>query len=146
MRWTPEAVADAFRRAGQQAPDLGQLKPPNKFGAIRKSVDGIVFDSSAEARAYVQLKAEESIGLIASLELQPSFLLQEPFRDDAGKWHRAITYRGDFKFLRRSTVEWVCVDVKGVRTPVFNLKEKLMRKRYPTIRLEVWNTRLEVQP
>lgn len=114
----------------------------SKYGAKRKVVDGIEFDSTREANVYVQLKAQQMAGKIAHLELQPEFLLQEAFRDSQGKKHRQVRYRADFEFFRirpdHMTDQRVVVDVKGFATPVFRLKEKLFRAKYPHISLEVW--------
>jgi hypothetical protein len=42
-------------------------------------MDGIVFASKAEMRRYAELKMLERSGAITSLELQPRFILQDPF-------------------------------------------------------------------
>ncbi len=116
-----------------------------KYNSRRTELDGIVFDSCAEALAYQELKLQQAVGHIAELKLQPRYLLQEAFRDDKGKWHRAISYRGDFSFLRirpdHMPDESICVDVKGVQTPVFRMKAKMFAKAYPHITLEIWDTR-----
>lgn len=143
-RWTPEAVAQAYRRAGQAPPaDLGEIKPVSKYNARKKEIDGHVFDSCAEALAYQELKLQEAAGMIAHLELQPRFLLQAGFRDSAGKQWRRIEYVADFKFLRKTgyPFQWVVADVKGVKTPTFRLKEKMFRERFPNINLEIWDTK-----
>lgn len=143
-RWTPEAVADAFRRAGKTPPqDLGEVKRVSKWRSRKKEIDGHVFDSCAEAKAYQDLKLQQATGFIADLKLQPRFLLQAGFRDTNGKWHRKIEYVADFDFQRTAGDHTgrVVVDVKGARTPMFRLKEKLFREKYPTITFEIWDTR-----
>lgn len=115
--------------------------PKEKYGRRKKEVDGIIFDSTAEARAYVQLKAMRDAGEIEDLVLQPRFLLQDGFRDLTGKWHRKIEYVADFSYDRLPDHVRVVVDVKGVKVPVFLLKEKLFRKRYPDVLLELWGTK-----
>lgn len=134
------------------------LKPPadleapaeryEKYGRQRKEIDGIKFDSTLEATAYQLLKAWEAAGAISALELQPEFTLQDGFRDKAGKWHRAIVYRADFAYrpviahvldMPVCSMIPVVIDTKGVRTPAFQIKEKLFRARFPDIPLEVWD-------
>lgn len=121
-----------------------------KYGRIKKEVDGIVFDSTSEAEAYGVLKLWESIGAIADLKLQPAFVLQEKFveasTDGPRKAHRAIKYIADFQFHFVSTVKsahaiplTTVVDVKGVLTPAFRIKEKLFRQKFPDLDLQIWN-------
>ncbi len=115
--------------------------PKEKYGRRKKELDGIIFDSTAEAKAYVQLKALQVNGEIWNLQLQPSYVLQEAFRDESGKHHRKIVYRADFTFLRRfpdHTCRQITADVKGFQTPTFRIKEKLFRAKYPHITLEIW--------
>ena len=47
----------------------------NKYGAKKVLIDGITFDSKAEAKFYTQLK-ENGV----DFELQPRFLLQDSFK------------------------------------------------------------------
>jgi hypothetical protein len=125
MNWTEAQLA---ARSG--AP------PKHKYNARKKEVDGITFDSTAEAKAYVQLKTEQSIGAIHELEIQPEFVLQEAFRDSSGKAHRAIKYRADFQFIRCDCR--IVVDVKGMETATWKIKAKMFLKRYPYLTLEIW--------
>lgn len=46
----------------------------NKYSNKITLVDGIKFDSKAEAKRYKELKLMEQAGLIKSLVLQPKFL------------------------------------------------------------------------
>lgn len=149
--WEWDGVAERNRRVFPEslgACDLaGAMKltaKPHKYGARRKEVDGITFASTAEANAYIQLKALQAAGQISDLELQPRYLLQEAFRDQQGKWHRKIECVWDFRFLEcrpeHMPDRTVCVDVKGVSTPIFALKRKLFVAKYPHIRLDVWKT------
>lgn len=105
--------------------------PPkqHKYRAQKTEVDGITFDSKAEAERYVTLKAMERAGDISDLALQPAFVLIDGFTDSFGTRHRAITYKADFKYLDRDG-NVVVEDVKGIQTPVFRLKHKLLMFRY----------------
>lgn len=111
----------------------GDLPKANKFNARRKEIDGIVFDSTAEARRYVELKAMHAAGEIMDLILQPRLLLQEQFRDATGRAHRKAEYVADFSYYDVSAKLRVVEDVKGMRTEAFKLKWKLAVQRYPLI-------------
>ena len=63
--------------------------------------------------------------------IQPSYTLIESFRDSEGKLNRAITYKADFEVLG------VSYDVKGMTLPIFLLKEKLFKKKFPEKKLKV---------
>ena len=49
------------------------MKRRAKYGNTKVKVDGITFDSKAEARRYGELKLLERAGEITSMELQPTF-------------------------------------------------------------------------
>ena len=100
---------------------LKVMKKPrkrNKFGAIKTVVDGITFHSKKEAKRYQDLKSLARSGDIFKLELQPQFSL-----DVNG--HHICNYRGDFKYLEDG--KEVIEDSKGVKTPVYRIKKKLMK-------------------
>lgn len=100
----------------------------SKYHNIKTSVDGIVFDSKAEAYRYMELKLLLKAGEITDLILQPKFVLQDRFKDGK-KTIGAITYIADFMYQEGDNT--VVEDVKGVETAVFKLKEKLFLFRYP---------------
>lgn len=87
----------------------------HKYRAKKKEYNGDVYDSTAEAdfAAYLDL-------LRIEYERQPIITLQESFKDQHGTC-RAIEYQPDFKIGR------FYIDVKGVSTPDFALKAKMMR-------------------
>jgi hypothetical protein len=100
----------------------------SKYGAIRTEVDGIVFASHAEARRYIELKLLEKAGEITNLVLQPKFPI-------VVNGFKICTFIGDFSYIKKlvegqngdlSVVE----DVKGVATPTFRLKMKLVKALY----------------
>lgn len=103
-----------------------------KFKNLKPVVDGITFDSQKEANYYCELKIQKRAGGIKDFELQPEFLLQEGFRDKNGDWHRAIKYIADFKVLHNDGTV-VYIDTKGKRTALYQVKKKLLLKRYPEI-------------
>lgn len=89
-----------------------------KYRAIPTVVDGIRFDSAAEARRYGTLKLLQDAGKIAELRLQPPFPL-------VVNGQKIATYRADFSYVQGG--QTVVEDVKGIRTKDFVIKEKLVR-------------------
>ena len=97
-----------------------------KYRNVKTKVDGITFDSKAEAARYGELKLMEVAGEIANLELQRRFRIEV-------NGVNVCTYVADFCYHRvTASVCWpfVVEDVKGVRTPAYRLKKKLMRAVY----------------
>ena len=103
----------------------------NKYHAIKTTVDGITFDSRAEARRYRELKLLELAGVIENLVLQPKFELQ-PKYNIGKRCERAIIYRADFQYWDNGKNCLVVEDVKGVETKDFKLKKKLFEYKYQT--------------
>lgn len=101
----------------------------NKYGAKKTVLDGIKFDSIAESRYYSELKLRKRAGDIEDFELQPEFEIQEKFRDSDGNSIRAIKYRGDFLVHHNNGLEEI-IDVKGIQTPEFKLKWKLLKHKF----------------
>jgi len=100
----------------------------NKFGNHKTEVGGIVFDSGREANRYLELKLLQRGGAISNLELQPKFVLQEPFTRGTVKY-RAITYVADFRYIENGAE--VVEDAKGYATPEYLLKKKLLLAKWP---------------
>lgn len=107
------------------------MRRAHKYNATKTEVDGIKFDSKAEARRYKELKLLESVGDIRGLELQPKYELQEGFTHN-GKRIRSINYVADFFYFDKSGRK-IVEDCKGVRTDVYLLKKKMFQKRYPDL-------------
>jgi hypothetical protein len=106
----------------------------NKRGNKRVVIDGYAFDSVNESRRYSELKLMQQAGAISGLEVHPVYLLQASFKSN-GRTHKAIAYEADFSYMEKGV--HVAEDVKGHRTEVFRLKEKLFRYRYPEIDFRV---------
>lgn len=100
-----------------------------KYGNRKTIVNGIKFDSKAEAERYRELRLLEKAGEIKDLILQPEFLLQDKFRYN-GKTERAVKYIADFKYFDIAKGVYVVEDVKGVETEAFRIKRKLFLKQY----------------
>ena len=95
----------------------------NKFRAVKDECDhGHIHDSKAEARRCNDLYALQAVGNITDLVQQPEFRVEVN-----GKL--ICTYRADFRY-RVADVAMV-EDVKGITTPVFNLKKKLVEAYFP---------------
>lgn len=90
------------------------IRRSNKYRAKATEVDGIRFDSRAEAARYGILKLWQMAGIISGLELQPKFKLTKA----------AISYRADFIYTRDNG-QRVVEDVKGVETDRFRMIKKL---------------------
>ncbi|WEY89747.1 DUF1064 domain-containing protein [Bacillus subtilis] len=104
--------------------------PANKYGARKTQVDGITFDSRAEAKYYEQLKWLKVSKQIKDFKLQPWFLLQEAFKKN-GKNFRKIEYIADFEVHNLDgSIE--IIDIKGVETKEFAIKRKLYERHYDT--------------
>lgn len=97
----------------------------NKFGAVKTEVDGITFDSKAEARYYGQLRLLERAGEIRSLRLQVPFELA-PAVVLGGRKRPALRYLADFVYETQTGVT-VVADVKGAITESYRIKRHLMK-------------------
>lgn len=89
----------------------------NKYGARKTVLDGMIFDSQAEARRYSELKLLEKAGEIKDLRRQVAFSCVVNGKE-------VCKYLADFTYTQdgRSVAE----DVKGVETALFRLKSKLV--------------------
>lgn len=94
-----------------------------KYRNKKTSVDGIRFDSKREANRYMELKLLERAGIIKGLKRQVTYILI-----DKSRYGRAIKYVADFVYYEDDKL--VVEDVKGVRTPVYKLKKRLMAEVY----------------
>ena len=102
-----------------------------KYNAVKTVVDGITFDSKHEATRYQELKLLESAGHIQRLELQPVFKLLVKTGKSVGK------YKADFKYWDVAKKQWVIEDSKGIRTPIYRLKKKIVEEVYKIRIIEV---------
>jgi len=91
-----------------------------KYGNKKTEFNGIKFASMAEAKRYYILTIRQSIGEIGGLELQPRYPI-------VVSGVKVCTYVADFRYVDAKTGETVVEDVKGMKTPVYSLKRKLMK-------------------
>lgn len=99
----------------------------SKYKNIKVKLDGITFDSKKEAVHYAYLKSLEKRGIITDLQLQTKL----DFKIDGKK---IFTYKPDFEY--NDEFGHHIIDVKGVQTPVFKLKKKLIEAQYK-IKIEI---------
>lgn len=118
MRWTQTDIDRLQLQTGVRAGSVPCSQ--NKYNAKPTVIDGIRFASRAEAKRYEELALLERHGLITQLGIHPSFAI-----DVLGE--RICVYVADFSYVEVNGRPFVVEDVKGVRTPIYLLKKKLMR-------------------
>jgi len=112
---------------------MGKIRNPirlpgkkSKYRAVRTQLDGLWFDSGAEAKKYAYLKQLEAIGEIKNLVADKAML---KFSLWAGNEKTEVChYEADFTYFIHGT--FVVLDVKGFKTPEYRLKKKLFRACY----------------
>ena len=82
------------------------------------------YDSKKESKHAAQLKLLLKAGLITDLQEQVKFQLIPPQYIDGKCVERRCSYIADFVYNENGKM--VVVDVKGVRTPEYVIKRKLM--------------------
>lgn len=95
--------------------EVDELK---RFGIT--DVEGIHFDSKAEAEYYLVLKDRLDRGEIRELHLQPKYILQDKPR---------IAYKADFEVVHLDGITET-IDVKGHITQAFSIKKRLFKAQY----------------
>jgi hypothetical protein len=91
----------------------------SKYSAQKTIRDGITFHSKREALRYQDLVLLQRSGEITGLELQVKFSL------DVNGIHIA-NYFADFRYKDKKG-KVITEDSKGMKTPVYQIKKKLMR-------------------
>jgi hypothetical protein len=107
-------------RGYSQVEVINNPKKP-KFGNIKTTIDGIVFDSQKEAKRYVELRYLLKAGHIKYLERQVEFQLNV-------NGEKVASYYADFVYEKDGVM--IVEDVKsrftkGIAT--YRLKKKLMK-------------------
>ena len=118
-------ATDVARHALKHAPKVTR----SKYGAVKTTVDGIVFDSAKEAKRYGELKVLEKAGEIGDLVTQPIFQLwaHTGVVDDAPA--TIGVYRADFAYVTKLGAD-VVEDVKGFKTALYRWKKKHVEAQY----------------
>ena len=95
---------------------------PNKYFAKKTVAMGLTFDSRWEAERWGQLKSMERAGAIDQLERQIKYELNV-------NGQKICSYIADYTYLlldEDGSSRFIVEDAKGVLTPEFRLKKKLM--------------------
>jgi hypothetical protein len=107
-----------------------RLPTQHKYGAKKTTIDGITFDSKAEAQHYSRLKLLQRAGEIKEIQIQPRYNLLEAYKHpETGKKVQGIDYVADF-LVTYSDGRTEVVDVKGVKTEAYKIKKKLFESKY----------------
>lgn len=96
----------------------------SKYGAKKTVIDGITFDSKAEASRYSVLRLLANGHTITDLRTQVRFDLA-PSVVIQGRKRPPMRYIADFTYMDGGKL--VVEDVKGMLTPVYKLKRHLMK-------------------
>ena len=88
----------------------------------------VTFDSRAEARRFDKLYALAKAGRIKSLTLQPRYQILDTLRVTGHRTMPKRFYIADFRYERNGKT--IVEDVKGHKTPVYNLKKHLFLAAY----------------
>lgn len=118
------------------------LTVPSKYGNIkRRTADGILHDSTKEARRWNELKLLERAGHITGLQRQVKYILvpkQEVayerispktgnrLKDGVRTLEQECAYVADFVYQDAKSGELIVEDTKGVKTKEYIIKRKLM--------------------
>jgi hypothetical protein len=109
----------------------------SKYGAKPTTINNIRFDSLAEGRRYQELLILASVGAITDLQVHPRYVIWEGVDPQKGKLEK-IKYEPDFTYIENGVN--VAEDVKGgvaTQTPIFKMKAKMFRAKYPDIELRL---------
>jgi Protein of unknown function (DUF1064) len=112
-------IAEQVARLG--ADSLLPPDKPSKYRAKKTIVDGITFASGAEAKRWSELRLLERAGHILDLVRQPQFVFTVNDK-------MMFRYIADFQYFQGDGE--VIEDVKGVKTPVYKLKKKLIEAQH----------------
>lgn len=103
--------------------------PYNKYGAKKTEYNGVTFDSKKEAHRAYELDMLKRSGEVTDIEYQPVF---EVVVNDK----KICKYRADFK-VTYSDGRVEIEDVKGMKTPVYKLKKKLVEALHDVEIIEI---------
>ena len=103
-----------------------------------------IYDSTKEYQRYGALRLMERAKLIANLQRQVPFVIQEAYTDRHGEKHKAAIYKADFVYEKDG--ERIVEDVKGldkttgkpICTESFKLKWKLLIAKYPDYHFQIY--------
>jgi hypothetical protein len=100
----------------------------NKYYAKKTEIDGICFQSKAEANRYNELKLLQRLKQISDLQMQPEFELIPKSKNE-----RACKYIADFQYCENGKTIVEDVKSKITMTPQYVIKRKLFKRLYPLL-------------
>ena len=129
MNITEEEYQELMRRrSGNPPPE----KKKSKYNAKKTWIDGICFDSKAEANYYAMTKMLVRAGELHGFLYHGKIVCTEGEKSD----HRAVLYEPDFVLFKPDGT-YEIIDVKGMETPVFKNKIKSIYEKYPQIKIKI---------
>ena len=129
MNITEEEYQELMRRrSGNPPPE----KKKSKYNAKKTWIDGICFDSKAEANYYAMTKILVRAGELHGFLYHGKIVCTEGEKSD----HRAVLYEPDFVLFKPDGT-YEIIDVKGMETPVFKNKIKSIYEKYPQIKIKI---------
>lgn len=97
----------------------------NKYGAKKIEVNGEKFDSKLEYSRWCELVMLKKAGVISELKRQVPFILAPSVKFyDEKRSLPPMKYISDFTYMENGVL--VVEDAKGVQTPDFRMKRRLM--------------------
>jgi len=102
------------------AKPISRKKKKNKYGNKRITVNGIHYPSEGEYKRECQLKIQQKAGVIKDLKRQVTFKLEV-------NGDLICRYVADWTYIIVETEVFAVEDYKGIVTPMFKLKKKLMK-------------------
>jgi len=118
---SPTRRAGMARISAAEAQALLRKPKPAKYRNKAVVIDGVRYASQREAEVCLDLIRLEKAGKIGGLEFQRRFPILGP------KGEVICTYVADACFWDHEQDRFRVIDVKGVETPVFKIKRKLVR-------------------
>lgn len=92
---------------------------PTKYKSRKAWLDGILFDSKAEANRYAKLAVMQKAGFITDLKTHPLFKITV-------NGHNICSVELDFSYINTATGKLIYEDVKGKQTALSAIKKKLV--------------------
>lgn len=133
---TPRELARLHKGKDVRFLLAGGQRSKSKYGNKRVEVDGIWFDSEAEAKRYGELLLLVKAGQISDLQVHTRLAFE--IEGDT-----MFVYQPDFEYTDHTGLAEAGVpvrvyeDVKGVRTAVYKLKKRLIEAQYGITIVEI---------
>lgn len=133
-KWSEDDYSKFLIRRAKVAKEIAEEKEKkqHKFNAQKTIVDGTVYDSKRESKFAVALK-NNNINFVEKKKI----VLQEKFKYN-GESVREIAIIPDFTIMDSPNGRTVAiVDTKGMITPDFKIKFKMLKKKLHDMNFEI---------